>query len=113
MLKTIPVLRGPTSMAYTPGILWTVNGGANRVTWIDAQTGQLLGEPFRTGQEPSSMAVGDGSVWVVNHDSGTLTRIDPETSEILVDIPLEWDLASTTQPPLVSVPISFLARGGR
>jgi YVTN family beta-propeller protein len=91
IVSTIKALRGPVDMAYTPGLLWTIHSGANRVSKINTETDQLMGEPFRTGKEPYSMAVGDGSVWVINHDSGTLTRIDPMTNQIIADILLDWE----------------------
>jgi YVTN family beta-propeller protein len=90
-LATIKVRRGPVSMAYTPGFVWTVNWGAHLVSRIDSKTNQLAGEPFWTGRGPYSITVGDGSLWVINHDSGTLTRIDPETNQIIADIPLPWE----------------------
>jgi YVTN family beta-propeller protein len=90
-VATIKALRGPVDMTYTPGVLWTIHSGANRVSRINTKTNQLIGEPFRTGKEPYDMAVGDGSLWVINHDSGTLTRIDPNTNQIIADIPLDWE----------------------
>ena len=87
-VATIEVPRAPTSLVYTPGIVWVSNFGlrAKTVSKIDSHTNQLAEEPVRTGAAPYGMTAGDGSVWVVNHDEGTLTRIDPGTSQVIANI---------------------------
>lgn len=90
-VATIKVRRGPVSLAYAAGLVWTVNWGAHLVSRIDPETNQLAGEPFRTGAAPYSITVGDGSLWIVNHDDGTVTRLDPETNQILAEIPSSWE----------------------
>jgi YVTN family beta-propeller protein len=82
------VPRAPVNLAFAPEAIWVVNFGmdGDSVMRINPKTGQISGDPIRTGRAPISVAFGDGSLWVANHDAHTITRIDLATNQVLANI---------------------------
>jgi DNA-binding beta-propeller fold protein YncE len=66
------------------GAAWVVNfDEEGTVTRLNVETGRMVGEPIRVGEEPKGVAVGADAVWVANSGDGTVSRIDPDSGEVV------------------------------
>ena len=77
-VTTIRVGSSPGDVVVTDDFVWVTLPEEDVVVRIDPETGDVVGEPVRVGDNPQGIDVApDGSVWVANQDDDTITRLDP------------------------------------
>ncbi|MDQ4142773.1 MAG: hypothetical protein M3198_03360, partial [Actinomycetota bacterium] len=79
----VEVGRAPQAVSVGEGGVWVTNGGDGTVSFLDPESGEVVGDPIEVGSIPSGIAAGAGAVWVgFGEGSTAISRIDPQTREI-------------------------------
>jgi DNA-binding beta-propeller fold protein YncE/mono/diheme cytochrome c family protein len=73
--RTIDVGDNPRDLVVEGGSVWVANAEDDTVTRIDAESGEVVGEPFEVGDDPTGVAAGGGAVWTANFRDDTLSRV--------------------------------------
>jgi YVTN family beta-propeller protein len=76
-----------SGLAAAFGTLWVPNCGANTMTRIDLESGEVKAT-VRTavGNSEGSVVAGAGSIWLITDRKGTLARFDPATNLVVAEI---------------------------
>ena len=82
-IKTVPVGRGASALAFGHGAIWVANTGDDTVTRIEPVSFQR--DTIEVGESPSGLAASPEAIWVAN-GGGTVSRIDPVKREVVKTI---------------------------
>ena len=85
--ETIPVGRGPITMAANEDGVWVALFWKNELVRIDPERRAVVAR-IPVGRGVWGMAAAPGSVWVANRDSSSLSRIDTRTNRVVRTIRL-------------------------
>ena len=74
-------------LAVGEGGVWVVNQERSSITYIDARSAKVVGEPIVVGKPADGfggeVAVGGGAVWATSPEDDTVSRIDPRSRKVV------------------------------
>ena len=65
-------------LAVSPGALWVLDPGAEKILELDPKTARIL-RRIRVAGNLERVVVGSGKIWVMDESAGVVTPIDPAT----------------------------------